>query len=86
MKSLLSTGTKTHFGDTQTITVPGHIAEWKASESTRHLAANVQLNNREAFLDAFAAGKSVLGFDRDADGSGHFRLGQWDEEFSYAGK
>ncbi len=44
----------------------------------------VQERNREEFLQAFAKGLAVLGYERDAEGNGKFLLGRWDEKWSYA--
>ena len=67
------------------ISVPAQIYEWKASPSTRARAQEVQDRDREQFLQAFAAGMAVLGYERDAEGNGTFLLGRWDETWSYAG-
>ena len=64
--------------------MPAQIYEWKASPETRANAQNVQERNREQFLRAFSEGLAVLGYERDAQGSGKFLLGQWDENWSYA--
>jgi len=66
--------------------VPGHIYAWKASANDRAKAAQVQTENREAFLDAFGRDLCVLDYRKDADGNGTFRLGHWDEDWSYASK
>ena len=66
------------------IEVPAEIYQWKQDPSTRHLAAEVQLRNRELFLAAFGQGLSALGYDRDDRGNGRFLLGRWDENWSYA--
>jgi len=68
------------------INVPAQIYEWKASESLRSRAKQVQSENRELFLDAFDRGLSVLGYERDAGGNGTFLLGHWDEDWSYASR
>ncbi len=65
------------------IAVPAHIYQWKASAADRVRAAEVQKRNRQEFLSAFAEGLSVLGFERDVDGSGKFLLGRWDENWFY---
>jgi predicted GNAT superfamily acetyltransferase len=66
-----------------TIEVPGEIYSWKAAARTRKRAGQVQLRNRKAFLAAFSQGLTVLGYERDAEGSGKFLLGRWDEAWSY---
>ncbi len=68
------------------IVVPAEISAWKAVEATRDRAAELQAENREAFLAAFANGEAVLGYKRLEDGSGVFQLGEWDEDWSYAGE
>lgn len=66
------------------IEVPAQIYDWKAASETRGKAQQVQERNREQFLRSFAAGLSVLGYEREADGNGKFLLGHWDEKWSYA--
>jgi predicted GNAT superfamily acetyltransferase len=61
------------------IRVPGAIYAWKADETQRHLAQAVQAENRARFQEAFARGLTVIGFVRDADGNGIYRLGRWME-------
>jgi predicted GNAT superfamily acetyltransferase len=61
------------------ISVPVQIYEWKASDSDRLKAAEVQKRNREQFLSAFSKGLAALGYERDAEGNGSFLLGRWDE-------
>ena len=67
----------------ETVTVPAEIYAWKASHDQRDLALAAQTANREALLRAFSAGLSVVGYDRDAEGAGQFRLGVWDEPFKF---
>lgn len=57
------------------ILVPASIYEWKASDADRERALAVQLENRNKFQQAFAAGLAVLGYNRDAVGNGVFELG-----------
>jgi predicted GNAT superfamily acetyltransferase len=57
------------------IQVPASIYEWKATSSGRDRALAVQLENRRRFQQAFSRGLAVLGFTRDAEGSGVFELG-----------
>ena len=47
------------------IDVPSQIYEWKAAAETRPQAFAVQESNRERLTAAFAAGLSVLGYERD---------------------
>lgn len=65
------------------IDVPEEIYEWKAEVATRPQALSVQENNRGQFTSAFAAGLSVLGYERDQRGNGRFLLGEWDESWRY---
>ena len=66
------------------IAVPAQIYDWKAAAETRGKAQQVQEQNREQFLRAFAHELAVLGYERDAEGNGKFLLGRWDEKWSYA--
>jgi predicted GNAT superfamily acetyltransferase len=66
------------------IEVPAQIGEWKASAGDRRRAVDLQTKNREQFLESFAAGLAVLGYQRDEKGNGIFLLGRWNENWSYA--
>jgi len=84
VETLLATG-KNPASDRQTaIEVPAQIYEWKAAVETRCKAEEVQERNRAQFLQEFAAGHAVLGYERDSAGNGKFLLGSWDEKCSYA--
>jgi predicted GNAT superfamily acetyltransferase len=61
------------------IIVPAEIYAWKAEDSHRHLAQEVQAENRRRFQKAFAEGLAVVAFTRDADGNGTFHLDKWAE-------
>jgi len=63
------------------IDVPAEIYEWKAAAVTRPRALAVQTSNRERFNWAFEEGLSVLGYECDEHGNGHFLLGEWDEAY-----
>lgn len=65
------------------VSVPSHIYSWKAAADTRKLALEVQDRNRGVFLNAFADGLAVLGYERDEQGNGTFLLGRWDENWKY---
>jgi len=65
------------------VTVPAEIYAWKASEAGRDQAREAQTRNREALKKAFSEGLSVVGYDRDPDGAGHFRLARWNEDLQY---
>lgn len=81
--SLLQTGKKPDVETLVTISVPAQIYEWKASPPTRSQAKEVQDRNREQFTNAFADRLVVLGYERDQQGSGTFRLGRWEEKWEY---
>jgi predicted GNAT superfamily acetyltransferase len=82
--TLLSTGQRPAFEETARIEVPAEIYDWKASAETRPKAAEVQLRNREQFLQKLSAGLACLGYERDEEGNGAFLLGRWEENWSYA--
>jgi predicted GNAT superfamily acetyltransferase len=84
VETLLETGKNPPITSQSSIAVPAQIYDWKATAETRGKAKQVQERNREQFLRAFAAGLAVLGYERDAEGSGKFLLGHWDEKWSYA--
>jgi len=81
---LLATGKNSEFKAESEISVPAEIYDWKAAPETREKARGVQEHNREQFLRLFGKGLAVLGYERDAKGNGKFRLGHWDEKWSYA--
>ena len=68
----------------KSIAVPAEIYAWKASAADRSKAAEVQLRNRQEFLQAFPQGLAALGYETDAAGNGRFLLGRWDEKWSSA--
>jgi predicted GNAT superfamily acetyltransferase len=57
------------------ILVPASIEQWKANETSRSRAVEVQLVIRQKFQKAFSRGLAVLGFSLDANGNGVFELG-----------
>jgi predicted GNAT superfamily acetyltransferase len=57
------------------ILVPASIEEWKASETTRKRAFDVQFQNQQKFQQAFLRGLAVLDFSLDAEGNGVYELG-----------
>jgi predicted GNAT superfamily acetyltransferase len=79
--SLLRSGRKPPFETQKKIFVPAKIYEWKASPQTRSRAQEIQDLNRAEFVQAFAQGLSVLGYQRDDMGNGSFLLGVWDEHW-----
>jgi predicted GNAT superfamily acetyltransferase len=58
----------------ETIVVPKEVYEWKASATGVSRAMTVQAENRQRFLDAFARGLAVVGFQVDQLGNGAFEL------------
>ena len=68
----------------KSIAVPAEIYAWKASVADRSKAAEVQLRNRQEFLQAFPQGLAALGYETDAAGNGRFLLGRWNEKWSSA--
>ena len=83
VKTMLDGGSRPPSRAPRTIAVPAEIYEWKASPETRERAKIIQERNRKEFLEAFAVGLSVLGYERDPQGNGNFLLGEWDEKWSY---
>ena len=81
---LLENGKNPAFQPDSSIAVPAQIYDWKAASETRGKAQEVQEQNREQFLRAFAHGLAVLGYERDAECNGKFLLGRWEEKWSYA--
>src|SRR5919108_4707506 len=77
-------GNQTKIASQESIEVPAEIYAWKASPTERERARQVQSRNREEFLQAFASGLAVLGYERERQGNGKFLLGHWDENWSYA--
>jgi predicted GNAT superfamily acetyltransferase len=61
------------------ILVPAEIYRWKDEDAHRHLAQQVQAENRLRFQRAFSQGLAVVAFTRDARGNGIFHLGPWVE-------
>jgi len=84
VETLLRKGTNRPFQTAKTISVPAQVYDWKASPETRNLALEVQNRNRAEFLEAFAMGVAVLGYERDREGNGKFLLGNWEEKWSYS--
>lgn len=84
VEHLLAAGKNSEFKVEAEIAVPAEIYDWKAAGETRDQAKGVQEGNRDEFLRLFGKGLAVLGYERDAKGNGKFRLGRWDEKWSYA--
>lgn len=83
VETVLSKGKSPDIEVSSTISVPAQIYQWKASPATRDRALEVQREIRPRFQEAFASKQAVLGYERDAEGSGKFLIGNWDEDWSY---
>lgn len=59
------------------VVVPASIYQWKAEESMRAHAAEVQTRNRELLQQAFRSGFAIVDYRLDSDGSGQFLLDNW---------
>jgi len=81
--SVLTGGRRPTFESKMQIDVPAEIYAWKGEAATRSRALAVQERNHGKFIQAFADGLSVLGYERDANGDGRFLLGSWDEPLIY---
>ncbi|MGA8762131.1 MAG: GNAT family N-acetyltransferase, partial [Candidatus Sulfotelmatobacter sp.] len=84
VETLLATGKNPDFTEEMKIEVPAEIYAWKRAAESRGRAQQTQERNRELFVRAFDSDLAVLGYDRDAAGNGKFRIGKWDEKWSYA--
>jgi predicted GNAT superfamily acetyltransferase len=65
------------------VSVPAEIYAWKADPAHRDGARGVQSRNALGLETAFAAGLSVLGYQRNERGDGQFQLGVWSESSSH---
>ena len=83
VEKVLSEGRRPAFTAQAQIDVPAKIYEWKSAAATRPQARAIEERNRGQFTKAFAAGLSVLGYERNARGDGRFLLGAWDEPWQY---
>lgn len=83
VEAVLGNGARPKFECQEHIDVPAQIYAWKASAATRAQALTVQETNRQKLTAAFAAGLSVLGYERDQEGNGRFLLGVWNEAWMY---
>ena len=83
VEAVLATGHRPPFAVQTRIDVPAEVYEWKAAVATRPKALAVLDKNREQFTKAFSQKLSVLGYERDERGNGHFLLGSWDEPWFY---
>jgi len=83
VQTLLSTGRHPPVQVEERVAVPREIYTWKAERAMRPQAFETQTRNRELLQAAFSRGMSCVGYERDAQGNGHFQLGRWDEDWSY---
>jgi predicted GNAT superfamily acetyltransferase len=65
------------------VEVPAAIHAWKASETDRVKAREVQTRNAAALESAFARGLAVVGYERGELGDGSFLLGVFEEGLEY---
>jgi len=56
--------------------VPANVYEWKSQDATRAKAEEVQTKNREQFVELFAQGLSVAGYEKSDSGDGTFLVGE----------
>ncbi len=61
----------------QIILLPREVEQWKQSVEGREQARALQDRNRALFLEAFASGRAVVDFVKDASGNGVFELASW---------
>lgn len=80
---LMEEGVRPQIDPEKTITVPAEIYEWKSDPVNRDRAREVQLANRQQFLNAFSSGLAVLGYRRDEKGNGIFLLASPQEKFDF---
>ena len=83
VEQLLRSGSHPRLEILKRISVPAQIYDWKSKPETRSRAHDVQNRNRAEFLEAFAEGLAVLGYERDQKGNGQFLLGKWEEKWLY---
>ena len=63
--------------DSERVTVPASIVDWKADPEERLLAASLQKSNRIALQRAFSSGFAAVDYERDPQGNGAFILQPW---------
>jgi predicted GNAT superfamily acetyltransferase len=84
VRGLLERGQHPSFQPDKTISVPAQIYEWKADPAKRDRAKQLQLANRQQFLNGFSSGLAVLGYTRDGEGNGSYLLARPQEEFEFS--
>ena len=84
VRELLEQGRPPDVDIAETITVPAQIYDWKADPAHRDRAHQVQLANRQQFLNAFSSGLAVLGYARDEQGNGKYLLARPQERFEFS--
>jgi predicted GNAT superfamily acetyltransferase len=66
---------------TQTVKVPAEIRQWKDTRDSRGREAQTRI--RKELTSLMRQGLTVLEYRVGEDGSGEFRLGVWEESWSY---
>jgi predicted GNAT superfamily acetyltransferase len=84
VRDLLERGQHPGFQADKTISVPAKIYEWKADPAKRDRAKELQLANRQQFLNGFSSGLAVLGYTRDEEGNGTYLLARPREKFEFS--
>jgi predicted GNAT superfamily acetyltransferase len=84
VRELVDEGGRSVVDVAETIMVPAEIYQWKADATQRERARQVQLANRQQFLNAFSSGLAVLGYARDEQGNGRYLLGRPQERFAFS--
>ena len=79
VEATLAQGRHPETSVTEQVGIPAEIYEWKAQAETRYLAAEVQRKTRDLMQKHFAAGLSVVGYERAESGDGRFLLGSWND-------
>jgi predicted GNAT superfamily acetyltransferase len=84
VRDLLERGQHPKLQPDKTISVPAQIYEWKADAAKRDRAKELQLTNRQQFLNGFSSGLAVLGYTRDPEGNGTYLLARPREKFEFS--
>jgi hypothetical protein len=84
VRNLLERGHHPKLQPDKTISVPAQIYEWKADTAKRDRAKELQLTNRQQFLNGFSSGLAVLGYTRDPEGNGTYLLARPGEKFEFS--
>src|SRR5437588_10989849 len=84
VRDLLDEGRRPDVQPDKTILVPAEIYAWKADPARRDRARELQLANRQQFLNSFSSGLAVLGYSRDEEGNGSYLLARPQERFEFS--